>query len=310
MEHQDAEHARLIVIVPAYNEAERISETVSAVRGMREDMAQRGLKLLIYVVDDGSSDNTRCLARDAGADRIVRHRVNQGLGAAVRSGIAAAAADGADILVKFDADLQHDPNDVLSIVQPILQDEADVVYGDRFKRIEYKMPFVRRAGNIVFTGLMRWLTKWPLRDSQPGIFAVNRAYLDVFYLPGDYNYTQQILLDAYHKGMRFAHVPVAFRKRMTGKSFVSLRYPFRVLPQIVIALAGLKPMRIFAPIGLLFLCIAGVVFLWEMSEWIMGKTAKPIEHVNAVLGFSFFGFQTLCFGILAELIVRFHRKQR
>jgi glycosyltransferase involved in cell wall biosynthesis len=277
---------------------------------MREKAAESGLELFVYVVDDGSMDNTARLARDAGAHRIVRHRVNQGLGAAVRTGIAAAAADDADILVKFDADLQHNPNDLLSIVQPILQDEADVVYGDRFGRIEYRMPFVRKAGNIVFTGLMRWLTKWPLRDSQPGIFAVNRAYLDVCYLPGDYNYTQQILLDAYHKGMRFAHVPVAFRKRVTGKSFVSLKYPFRVLPQIVIALAGLKPMRIFAPIGLLFIGIATVVFVWEMSEWVMGKAAKPVEHVNAVLGFAFFGFQTLCFGILAELIVRFHRKQK
>ena len=63
---------------------------------------------------------------------------------------------------------------------------------------------------------MRWLTDWPLKDSQPGIFAVNKTFLKNFYLPGDYNYTQQILLDAYHRNLRFSHVFVSFNKRKEG----------------------------------------------------------------------------------------------
>ena len=102
------------------------------------------------------------------------------------------------------------------------------------------MPVIRKMGNKVFTKLMSVLNKWPLKDSQPGIFAVNRDYLDVFNLPGSYNYTQQILLDAYHQGMRFAHVPVTFRKRTTGESFVSMRYPFKVLPQLLIIISILQ----------------------------------------------------------------------
>jgi glycosyltransferase involved in cell wall biosynthesis len=308
MNHLDSQLQKLIVIVPAYNEEERITETITAILGLRQKLNSAGFRLLVYVIDDGSKDETRRLAHEAGADRIISHRVNMGLGASVRTGLAAARADRADIVVKFDADLQHDPNDIPALIQPILDDEADVVYGNRFDRIKYKMPLVRRIGNIVFTGLMKWLTKWPVKDSQPGIFAINQAYLDIFHIPGDYNYTQQILLDAYHKGMRFAQVPVVFHKRTTGKSFVSIKYPFKVLPQIVIALAGLKPMRVFAPIGLLFLLIGGLVFSWEIILWFMGKTHKPVIHVNAVLGFSLFGLQTLFFGILAELIVQLHRK--
>jgi glycosyltransferase involved in cell wall biosynthesis len=235
---------------------------------------------------------------------VIRHRVNQGLGAAVRSGLTAARAGGADIVVKFDADLQHDPADIAALLAPILGDEADVVYGNRFERLEYAMPWVRRAGNALFTRLMRWLTGWPLRDSQPGIFAVDRAYLEGFYLPGDYNYTQQILLDAYHRGLRFAHVPVAFRRRATGESFVSYRYPFKVLPQIVMVLAGVRPMKVFAPIGLAFLAVALGVFGWELAVWVRGEAARPVENVNLVLGTGLFGLQTLFFGILAELIVR------
>lgn len=292
----------LILVVPAYNEEERIADVVRSLCAMKAPLREHGLATQVFVVDDGCTDKTRSLAIEAGADRVVRHRVNRGLGAAVRSGLTAAREAGADIAVKFDADLQHDPEDILHVVLPILEDEADVVYGHR--QLEYKMPFVRRLGNVVFTGLMRWLTGWPLRDSQPGILAVNGAYLARFALPGDYNYTQQILLDAYHKGMRFAHAPVRFRKRETGKSFVSFRYPFKVLPQIFLVIVGVRPMKIFAPIGLVFLAIAATVFFWQFSYYLLGQAAKPVESVNLVLGTGLFGLQTLFFGILADLIVR------
>ena len=294
----------MVVVIPAFNEAERIAEAVSALRAESPKLAEAGCSLAIYVVDDGSEDETKELALEAGADRVLRHRVNQGLGAAVRSGAAAAYADGADILVKFDADLQHDPSDIAELIQPILRDEADLVYGNRFGRLEYRMPFTRRVGNLVFTALMRWLTGWPLKDSQPGLLAAGRVYLEGFYLPGDYNYTQQILLDAYHRGMRFAHVPVRFRKRLTGRSFVSFSYPFKVLPQIIMVLAGIRPMRVFAPVGVVFMGIAAAVFTWQLGHWFVGDAEKPVENVNLVLGTGLFGLQTLFFGILAELIVR------
>ena len=241
---------------------------------------------------------------EAGADRVVHHKVNRGLGAAIRTGLVSARSDGADVVIKFDADLQHDPNDIPDLIQPILLDEADIVYGDRFERIEYRMPIIRKIGNITFTRLMAWLTGWPLKDSQPGIFAVSRTYLERFYLPGDYNYTQQLLLDAYHKGMRFAHVPVSFRKRETGRSFVSLRYPFKVLTQILLLLTTLKPLRVFVPLGATFVLIGGGVFAWDLVHWLLGITSRPAVHVNAILGFGLFGIQTLFFGLLGHLIIQ------
>jgi len=230
---------KLIVIMSAYNEAEKIQEAITNIQSIKAELAKIGLEPFVYVVDDGSVDDTSLLARKAGADRIIKHKVNLRLGAAVRMGM---------------------------------------------------------------------LTGWSLKDSQPGIFAVNRDYLDVFNLPGDYNYTQQILLDAYHQGMRFAHVPVAFRKRTTGESFVSMRYPFKVLPQLLLVVIGIKPMKIFLPIGFLFLLIASIVFSVELVLWIVGKSIKPVVHVYAVLGFMFFGLQTLFFGLLAELIIRINKK--
>ncbi len=300
---------KLIVVVPAYNEAERIRDTIKALRAISGKMKKRGIDFRVYVVDDGSKDDTRAVAQAAGADRILRHKINQGLGAAIRTGLTAAERDAADIVIKFDADLQHDPNDIFNLIKPILEDSADVVYGNRFNRIEYRMPFVRHIGNKVFTGLMRFLTGWPLKDSQPGIFAINRDYLGVFSLPGDYNYTQQILLDSYHKGMRFAHVDVSFRKRVTGKSFISLKYPFKVGFQILMVLVIVEPMKIFGTIGLLFLSSGLVVFLVELTLYLLGDNPKPVVHVNAVLGCLFMGLQTFFFGLLAEIIKKMSRNR-
>ena len=101
-------------------------------------------EFLVYVINDGSKDKTLELAQSAGADRIVKHKVNRGLGAAIRSGMTAAKHDGAHIVVKFDADLQHNPDNIWDLIQPIINDEADTVYGHRFRKISYKMPFVRK----------------------------------------------------------------------------------------------------------------------------------------------------------------------
>ena len=299
-----SEFITCVVVIPVYNEAEAIEKTLDAVIARKPDFAEKGIELKVFVVDDGSSDNSGRLARGAGVDKVLAHKVNRGLGAAIRTGLVAAKNEKVDMLIKFDADLQHDPDDMLKMVEPLLADRADVVYGQRFDKIEYKMPFIRRMGNIVFTRLMKMLTGWPLKDSQPGIFAVNKKYLEDFYLPGDYNYTQQILLDAYHKGMRFEHVPVLFKKRISGGSFVTLKYPFKVLPQIVQVLVGVKPLLVFGSISILFFGVGGFVAIENILEWIFGASTKPIGNVNLVLGCAFFGVQSLSFGLLADLIVR------
>jgi glycosyltransferase involved in cell wall biosynthesis len=273
---------KIAIIIPAYNEQEMIGNAVTSLKKITSSIKKLGYDLRIIVINDGSKDDTQHIAEAAGADLVVRHKVNRGLGAAIRSGLQAAFDEGADIAVKFDADLQHDPEDIIPLITPILNDEADIVYGKRFNRIEYRMPIIRRIGNLVFTGLMRYLTGWPLEDSQPGIFAVNRDYLKVFNLPGDYNYTQQVLLDAYYNGMRFAHVDVRFKKRETGKSFVNFRYPVKVGHQIILMLISFKPMKIFGTLGTIIILVGISVAGFEISQWLRGIAPKPVEHVNAV----------------------------
>jgi hypothetical protein len=108
--------------------------------------------------------------------------------------------------------------------------------------------------------------------------------------------------------MRFAHVSVTFRARTSGKSFVSLKYPIKVLPQILMVLLGVKPMRVFGPIGFVFLLLATAIFVIEFGAWLTGGAPKPIVHVNALLGCLTLGLHALFFGALADLIVRLNRK--
>lgn len=304
------EEMSLFVVVPAYNEAETVEATIKGLHSIDEELAGLNVKLSVCVVDDGSTDGTGRLAKEAGADYVLRHRTNRGLGAGVRTGLEAARQFNADLAVKVDADGQHEPRDIIAMIMPILEDTADIVYGSRFERIDYKMPPVRRLGNIVFTALMRMLTGWPLRDSQPGIFAVDKGYFVDSYLPGNYNYTQQILLNAYHQGLRFTHVPVAFKKRESGKSFVSLRYPFKVLPQILMVLIGVRPLMVFGSIGSAFILLGGGIFTWQITSWLLGVGDKPVANPNLVLGLGLFGMQTLFFGFLAHLIVELDRRSR
>jgi glycosyltransferase involved in cell wall biosynthesis len=298
---------KLVVIVPAYNEEKTIKDTLAGLFSIKQELDKIGYELIVHVINDGSTDATEELANDYGDVLVISHKKNKGLGAAVRTGLLSANDINADILVKYDADLQHDPSDILTLIEPILHDEADVVYGNRFEKMSYKMPFVRKMGNKVFTNLMKWLTGWPLMDSQPGILAVNNLFLSNFYLPGDYNYTQQILLDAYHRNLRFSHVLVSFKKRNKGKSFISLSYPFKVIPQMIQVIVGIKPLKVFGPIGWFFLSLGILVFLFQIISFLLDYTQKPVENVNLVLGSFLFGLQILCFGFLADLVVKMNR---
>lgn len=299
---------KLAIIVPAYNEEESIGPALKQLGELTPDFKKLGIDARILVINDGSTDDTEALARSARADTVINHYTNRGLGAAVRTGLGAAQGMGANILVKFDADLQHDPKDIFRLIQPILEQRADLVYGDRFSRMEYRMPLIRRLGNIVFTRLMAWLTHWPIRDSQPGIFAVSDKYLASYDIPGDYNYTQQLLMDAYLKGMRFEQVPVSFRRRKTGRSFVSLIYPVKVLAQILMVICISRPLSLFFPIGFFSLLLGASVFVYQISLWFFGQADKPVSNVNLVLGAILFGIQTVFFGLLAQLIVTTRRR--
>jgi glycosyltransferase involved in cell wall biosynthesis len=153
------------VVIAAFNEAERLGPTLDGLASSGAD---------IIVVDDGSTDHTSAVA----AVRpvwIARHPINCGAGAALRTGIAFALGRGADIIVSFDADGQHDPADLPAMVAPIAEGRADVVIGSRFLGRTIDMPWSR---GLVLAGA-RWFTRMSsgiaIGDPHNGLRAFSRA---------------------------------------------------------------------------------------------------------------------------------------
>lgn len=297
--------AYVVVFIPAFNEEEKIAEVIKNTYKLFKDSEKKGFWIDVIVIDDGSRDKTSEVAQKAGAKVVIRHPYNRGLGAATRSAMQEAYRMGADIAVKIDADYQFDPLDIEKTIRPILDNEADVVFGSRFMK-EYKgykgkdftLVLARKWGNKVFPWLLTKLTGLKVTDATTGLMAFERKYLANFEIASDYNETQQLIIDAWGRHMRVIEVSCTFKPRTTGKSFISLKYlrkvPISMLRMMLVA----APLRVFVPLGIIFILLGIVATVSVIFDQflLLGKTAMVI--------FFFTGLQILLFGFLADQIAQ------
>jgi len=162
---------------------------------------------------------------------------NRGLGAAVRAGLQAGAARRAAVVVFCDADGEYPPEELAALVDPILAGTADYVVGSRFLgRIDHMRPH-RRVGNVVLTAALSIVARRRISDGQSGYRAFSPAAAAAAEIVHDYNYAQVLTLDLVRKGFRYAEVPITYRFRESGRSFVRLpTYLRRVVPAVIRAL--------------------------------------------------------------------------
>jgi uncharacterized membrane protein YbhN (UPF0104 family) len=217
----------VVLVLPAHDEEARVADVVR-----RLPAAVRGRPTRCIVVDDGSADGTAAAAARAGA-MVIRHEHNRGLGAAVRTGLAAALGAGAAAVAFCDADGEYAPEELENLVGPIIDGCADYVVGSRFAgTIEHMRPH-RRAGNLLLTAVLRFTARTPLTDGQSGYRALSREAAGAAEIVHDYNYAQVLTLDLLGKGFRYAEVPITYRFRQSGQSFVRLgRYLRKVVPAV------------------------------------------------------------------------------
>ena len=188
------------VVIPAYQAAATIGVVVAGARRARPDAT-------IYVVDDGSGDQTGEGGRGKGATVLV-HPHNLGKGAALRTGIERALADGAAIVVTLDADGQHPPEEIPRLVAPIVRGEADVVLGARVRT--GAMPLGRRCSNWLSAVLASRIGDRPVPDAQTGFRALARRAAELVRPPETrYDFEAAFLLEALARGLRVRSVPIA-----------------------------------------------------------------------------------------------------
>lgn len=216
---------RLAVIIPARNEEKTIREVILQIRKYTGN---------IIVVDDGSKDNTYLMAKEAANDIVVlRHKINLGKGAAVKTGCVAALKLGADVIAVMDADGQHLPEDVIKLVEKLEKENLDIVFGVR--AINKKMPVLTFLGNKFLTKMSNLLSGISLGDTQSGLKVFKAsAYPKIAWESTDYSLETEIIIRTSKNNLRYSQIPIQtiYRDTYKGMSILDgIKYFSNLLKQ-------------------------------------------------------------------------------
>ncbi len=209
---------KVYCIIPAWNEASRHSEfALPRVVEELQDKVDR-----IVIVEDGSDDETYQLSKDLPVD-ILRHPVNRGQGAALKTGTDYALEQGADIIVHFDADGQFRVEDIAGVLEPIREGRADVVFGSRFIDNTTVMPYMKEKVIMPLARLVnRLIFKIKTSDPQSGFRALSRrAAEEIKWKQDAMAHCSEILILSHRSGLRIIEVPITvlypdFGQRLGG----------------------------------------------------------------------------------------------
>lgn len=216
----DRQDAELLVVIPAYNEADNIQTVLERIPETVLDMRTRTV-----VIVDGATDNTEQVVQALNRATI-SYTINRGGGSALKAGYEIALEDNAQILVTLDADGQHLPEEISVLVQPILDDEADLVNGSRVLGTYEKDSELRATGVVLFNRLISLLTMTRITDASNAFRAIRTSHLARLELHQSQFHSSEMLIEALRKGLRVKEVPITIQRRMSGQSKKgpSLRY--------------------------------------------------------------------------------------
>ena len=248
----------LSVVIPAYNEEQGIAQIIERVLPIRPNLEQAGVDdLELIVVDDGSRDRTAEIAAQYSQVRLIRHTVNQGYGAALKTGFGKARGN---LLGFLDADGTYPPEHFPDLCRVALAEKADLVIGSRMSGTESEMPFVRRVGNLVFANLVSLLGNHRVSDSASGMRIIRRDALSRLYpLPDGLNFTPVMSTRALHEDICWREVPIPYRERVGRSKLNVVRDGLRFLNTIVWTALNYNPARILGSIGLSLVLLAGAI---------------------------------------------------
>jgi len=292
---------KLVVSIPAYNEEETIGLVIKEIPRSIEGIDS----IEVLIIDDGSTDKTAEVAKSAGADKVVSLKNNQGLSLAFRKGLETALKLGADIIVNIDADRQYNGKEIPRLIKPILDGKADIVLGSRFKGwIEY-MPFHKKVGNKIATWVTKFISGYPVSDSQTGFRAFTKEAVLRLNVLSNYTYVQETIIQAVNKNLTIVEVPVQFRKREGKSRLIENIFIYAKKAGITILRTYLnyKPLRVFLYLGgFVFLCgvATGSFVLIHYLQTGYVAPHYPTTVLTAVL--IIIGFQIIVLGLLADLI--------
>ncbi|HEY3174079.1 MAG TPA: glycosyltransferase family 2 protein [Thermoanaerobaculia bacterium] len=292
---------KLVIQIPAFDEEAILGKAIASlprsIAGFRE--------VAVLVVDDGSTDRTSEVAREGGADRVVRLPAHRGLAAAFSAGLEEALVMGADVIVNFDADLQYDAADIPALVAPILGGRADLVVGDRGPGSLAHFSPGKRLLQRVGSWAVRQASGLEIPDAASGFRALSREAARRVNVFSRMTYTLETLIQAGSKDLRVASVPVAARPpARRSRLYSSVGKYVLVQGANVLRITALyKPLKIFSAAAAIFLfagVILGIRYLWYVFS---GRS--PGGHVQSLILAGVLivvGAQTFLIALLADLV--------
>jgi hypothetical protein len=203
----------IMVLIPAYNEAENLKELLPRIPKEIDGMA-----VGILVVDDGSEDETYAAATEIKSVCAVKNLINRGGGAALRLGYDIVKKEGARFCVTMDADGQHRPEEIRQLIVPLLEDRYDCVIGSRILGDREKSSWLRITGVYIFGNLISILLGKKITDPSSGFRAFKMEAMAPIKLHEDQYHTSELIIEAIKKGFRIGEVPITILRRKRGKS--------------------------------------------------------------------------------------------
>ncbi|MFZ2187745.1 MAG: glycosyltransferase family 2 protein [Candidatus Moraniibacteriota bacterium] len=294
---------RLIVNLPAFNEEAKIENTIKNIPRTFIGIDE----VLVQVIDDGSTDRTVQEAHAGGADIVISHDGNRGLGVMFRTARESALENGADILVNIDADGQFDPNDIQKIIDPILAHTADMVIADRFsKSTAENIPFLKDKLNRLGAWIVGSALGRPVVDLTCGFRGHNRETLLRLNDPAGFTYTQETIIDAIGKNLKLTWIPVQvtyFEGRKSRVVKTIWKYVNNSARIIVKAFRDIRPMKFFATPGTILILIAVLLLTIFLGFYFPDMKVAPYRNYLFASAILFLiGLQLVIFGLIADMV--------
>ena len=283
---------KVSVIIPAYNEATTIGDIVSKIKALYPDFE-------IIVVNDGSTDETPAVAKRAGAI-VYSHPYNIGNGAAIKSGIRASSGD---ILVFMDADLQHNPEEIQTMLNYF--PEYDMVVGARSKKDQISLG--RALGNKIYNWLASYVSKYKVQDLTSGFRTIKSdiAKQFLYLLPNSYSYPATLTLAVLRTGRALKYVPITVKVRKAGKSNIKIfKDGIRFFMIIVKICTLFSPFRIFLPVSFIMFCLGLCYYIYTFLSSGRFTNMSALLFTTSIIIFMM--------GLISEQIcqMRFERRER
>ncbi len=209
-------YENLLIIIPAFNEQDSIANVLQDIQKLSIDHVS------VLVVNDGSEDNTENQAKIAGADFVVSHSTNLGIGGAIHTGLLFAKKFGFDAVIRLDADGQHDPSDITKFINFSDKDKYNLIIGSRFLDDNgFKSTNFRKFGINILSILCKLLTGLAIKDVTSGFRFYDKSAISVLAIdyPTDYPEPDEIII-LHKKNMTIKEIPVTMRHREEGTSSI------------------------------------------------------------------------------------------